>query len=581
MSVLKVAAAVVNLPVSQEPEAPLRVSAIVVQAEVKVAFVCCDGMIVPRRINDAAARRLAEQCGLAEENLIAWGSHTHHGPCTIDSFCSTPDAAYLQAMEDGIVQTVLEANAQIEAGGNPNLVEAEFLFAESQEATVGRNSRVLLKDGEIGWWGYQKDDVVRPTGPFDPDIPVLAFRRPTGEYAAIIYNRACHNIGAYTQGRLSPGTYGLVAQEIERRHGAVTLFQPGAFGSSHNVTYTGSGVPTEEAVTRLVAAIEDGLHRLRPALFGPLQVVRKPFTYHVRTFDEPTEEEKVRRYSDKYYPEASESHKTVFRAMRAEMADHVGEERETTVTACRLGEIALIGVPFELFARLGMEIRRRSPFRHTYIAGIVGDDVGYLGDREGYELGGYQLWAGWHSPCTPGDGEALVEQAVAMLEQLHDDRPCLEEPILRELRSDEAGALQRFYNTLSQGVRTRFRPMGWDVALDTCETIAGHTGQGERYDIVLDNGREIVGWAFLTRLDQPVANLGIGIADDYCGRGLGKRLMQALVDEAKRLGKAGIDLTVLQENERARGLYEKFGFAVTGTGRAADETDYYKMERRV
>ena len=40
---------------------------------------------------------------------------------------------------------------------------------------MGANSRLLLADNTIYWIGDRRD-AVRPTGPFDPQLPVLAFR---------------------------------------------------------------------------------------------------------------------------------------------------------------------------------------------------------------------------------------------------------------------------------------------------------------------------------------------------------------------------------------------------------------------
>jgi hypothetical protein len=125
----------------------------------------------------------------------------------------------------------------------------------------------------------------------------------------------------------------------------------------------------------------------------------------------------VRDYCRKYLGAAAANYEEVFRAMRQELRDQPGE-RACWLQAFRLGEVAFAGVPGELFARLGLAIRRRSPFRHTYVLGLVNGEIGYIPDRAAYELGGYQLWAGWHSHLAPGTGEALVDQAVAMLEEL-------------------------------------------------------------------------------------------------------------------------------------------------------------------
>jgi len=139
----------------------------------------------------------------------------------------------------------------------------------------------------------------------------------------------------------------------------------------------------------------------------------------MRHFDEAAEEAAVRYWSETYLPDNPEPNQNVFRAMRQTMASLQGQERQAWLQVIRLGEVALVGIPGEMFARLGLEIRRRSPFRNTYVIGMANGTIGYIGDRAAYELGGYQLWAGEHSPSEPGTGEAMVEQALEMLGELH------------------------------------------------------------------------------------------------------------------------------------------------------------------
>ena len=67
---------------------------------------------------------------------------------------------------------------------------------------------------------------------------------------------------------------------------------------------------------------------------------------------------------------------------------------------------------------LGEEIKRRSPYRYTYVAELANDWIGYLPDREAFALGGYQTWTGLHSDAEPGTGERIVKEAVGMLNKL-------------------------------------------------------------------------------------------------------------------------------------------------------------------
>ncbi len=75
-----------------------------------------------------------------------------------------------------------------------------------------------------------------------------------------------------------------------------------------------------------------------------------------------------------------------------------------------------MGVPAEFFTILGKNIKRRSPFWYTYVAELVNDWIGYVPDKEGFKLGGYQVWTGLHGYVEAGMRERIVDEAVDMLQ---------------------------------------------------------------------------------------------------------------------------------------------------------------------
>ena len=50
------------------------------------------------------------------------------------------------------------------------------------------------------------------------------------------------------------------------------------------------------------------------------------------------------------------------------------------------------------------------------------------------------------------------------------------------------------------------------------------------------------------------------VLDEYRGRGIGRRLMEAAIDEAEQIGASGVVLQVHRDNPRALGLYTDMGF---------------------
>ncbi|MCA1369153.1 GNAT family N-acetyltransferase [Bradyrhizobium sp. BRP14] len=65
---------------------------------------------------------------------------------------------------------------------------------------------------------------------------------------------------------------------------------------------------------------------------------------------------------------------------------------------------------------------------------------------------------------------------------------------------------------------------------------------------------------------EHAADLGMSVHDDYRRRGIGKALLEALLEAADRwLGISRIELTVFTDNEAAIALYRQAGFVTEGT----------------
>jgi len=396
---------------TKEQEGELRAVAVVVEkpGAGKVAIVACDVLWVTRAIVDAAAAEIERTTSIPASHLLVNATHTHHAPGAAPAHAFGWSAKFADAVRHAIVKSVQDANARI--------ADASFFFKLGEERTVGANSRLLLRDGNVSWLNPMGEagDLVQPTGPFDPQLPVLDFRAPDGRTLALIYNHSTHTIGTRS-GRdvRSASFYGLAAQELERELGGVVSFLEGASGSTHNVR----GVPVTVAIERLKRAVLDARAHAESRPVARIAAIKRPFSYQVRRFDEAVEAAKVDRYTAAHAKSSAARIGEIFATARRELQPQQGEQRTTWLQVLLIGDVAIVGVPAEYFTALGLDIKRRSPFPNTCIAELANDWIGYLPDREGHRLGGYQTWTGLHSYVEPGTGERVADEAVKMLEEL-------------------------------------------------------------------------------------------------------------------------------------------------------------------
>ena len=60
------------------------------------------------------------------------------------------------------------------------------------------------------------------------------------------------------------------------------------------------------------------------------------------------------------------------------------------------------------------------------------------------------------------------------------------------------------------------------------------------------------------------AYIVVGILKEYCGKGVGTRLFNNLLEWTELNGITRLELTVMTNNEKAIKLYKKFGFEIEG-----------------
>ena len=90
------------------------------------------------------------------------------------------------------------------------------------------------------------------------------------------------------------------------------------------------------------------------------------------------------------------------------------------VQALRIGDFAICALPFEAFAEIGLDLKKRSPFSQTMVISLANGTNGYLPTPEQHELGGYETWMGT-SRVQKDASVILTNNLLEMLNKLQKD----------------------------------------------------------------------------------------------------------------------------------------------------------------
>lgn len=97
--------------------------------------------------------------------------------------------------------------------------------------------------------------------------------------------------------------------------------------------------------------------------------------------------------------------------------------------------------------------------------------------------------------------------------------------------------------------------------------VLGNLSAGNPQFVAVDEGK-IVGWCDIVRAtgmhERHVGELGMGILDQWRGRGIGRQLLTDTVAAADAASFLRIELSVHADNPRAIKLYRNVGFAEEG-----------------
>ena len=134
---------------------------------------------------------------------------------------------------------------------------------------------------------------------------------------------------------------------------------------------------------------------------------------------------------------------------------------------------------------------------------------------------------------------------------------------IREFRLDDRQRVESFFARMGGESRAFFN-RGRGNENWALEFFSGRESHPDILRWMLVEGDAMLGYVFLWDTATAIPWLGIAVAEEQKGKGLGKTLLRHALTWAKENGKGGVLLTTHTANLRGQGLYEGQGFERLG-----------------
>lgn len=408
---------------------PLWAKAIVLrQGDTQAALVFCDLIGLPRAVAQRARRDAAAKTGIPADHILVAATHSHTGPLYFDAL---RDFYHRQAIErlghdpaEPLDYSALLAGKIVLAieAAQAAAAPAQLAAGVVEQRGLSFNRRFHLRDGSVVFNpGKLNPNIVRPAGPIDPGLGLLAIRNADGKPQAVLSVFALH-LDTVSGTEYSADYPYYIERELKAALGAniVSLFAAGTCGDINHIDVSTDRpqpgrVETERIGGALAKTILPALERL-PVIAHPTLAVRRAIVeVPLQTYSEEQLEaarQKLPEVGQRLLPFLEEVEVT--KIVDLERLGGPNLPLETQVF--RLSdEVALVGLPGEVFVELGLAIKATSPFPTTLVIELANDDPAYIPTRKAFAEGSYETV---NSRVQAGSGEKLVEAAVGLLREL-------------------------------------------------------------------------------------------------------------------------------------------------------------------
>ena len=321
-----------------------------------------------------------------------------------------------------------------------NLEPAELMVGRTTEDRVSHNRRLKAVDGttHMVWKKFEPGFIEKALGGKDPELITVSIKKD-GETTGTLVNFGCHPTTLTGNNWLYSADYpSYLTESVQKAKGEDfgVLFLNAPSGNITQVDYKVGFLDTYQECQRVgyllgVAALA-AMNNSAPASGnGSIQISREEVPLKKMTItDEQYEWAKkvMKRVEKEGMPELQPDGipEELYAQWWVDMYDVQNEIDNLEVMVIQIGEVAIVGLPGEMFYEFGVYIKENSPYKNTLVVGLANGhykyfptEISFSQGPEGFKpmIKGYETTPGT-TIYDKGAGEKLAESAVAQLKEL-------------------------------------------------------------------------------------------------------------------------------------------------------------------
>ncbi len=320
------------------------------QGQTKALLITVSLCVIGFDINEEIVSMLSEKFDIPKYNIILCATHTHSGPITkFQAGWGDIDRKYIdEKMIPGILEAVEKAVS--------SKVPVKVGIGQG-ESLVGCNRRQQMPDNTIALGQ-------NPWAPLNKNMTVISFKDEDGNIVANIIHYGCHGTAAGGNKQVTRDWPGVMEDALTRDTGGVSAFINGPQGDvgprATNGRTTGAGniayaIELGGYAARDAKTIFDSIkayHDADLSVFGgfvEIPVDKRLSVEEATKLLEPYKDKTVNSLGGfrNYYESVINSYDEGYVDVPA---------RKIQQTIIRIGDVAIVSFPFEMFTEIGMRI---------------------------------------------------------------------------------------------------------------------------------------------------------------------------------------------------------------------------------